>query len=398
MEWVEGIHPEITRHHRERMEKEYQQNLDNLPVDQRDSFTRRVHQKYIQSLITPGESVGILSAQSIGERQTQLTLNTFHHAGASIGTVTTGVPRFNEILNATKNPKCIQTILRVRPEYIRGNPTVFVRVYASLLRYTPCYELIDHLCRIEYDDPPWANEWNELHGFIPTSSFCYRLVCKKDRLYQGHISMLELRERLIHLDGIVDILPSPDRDGILYLWTRDDFAIETLFQHRIRGIEGIHTAIYQRVQDDWLIHVYSSESILSRLFITHDYPWIDLTTIQSNHMWDILDYYGVEATRNFLFQELKQIICQDAYINDCHIELLIDTMLYTGNIKPISRYGVQKGHTAPLTKASFEQTMDNFLSSAVFAEIDHTNTVSSSIICGKMVQAGTGMVDLNYNI
>ena len=60
---------------------------------------------YYSSLIQPGENVGVLTAQSVGERQTQLTLNSFHSAGLSIATVVTGVPRFSELLNATRNPK-----------------------------------------------------------------------------------------------------------------------------------------------------------------------------------------------------------------------------------------------------------------------------------------------------
>ena len=62
--------------------------------------------KYIQNAIVPsGEMVGVICAQSIGERQTQLTLNSFHSAGLNVSMVTTGVLRFLEILNATKEPK-----------------------------------------------------------------------------------------------------------------------------------------------------------------------------------------------------------------------------------------------------------------------------------------------------
>ena len=60
---------------------------------------------YRHSTIQPGESVGIITGESIGERQTQMTLNTFHSAGLAINTVLTGVPRFSELLNATKDPK-----------------------------------------------------------------------------------------------------------------------------------------------------------------------------------------------------------------------------------------------------------------------------------------------------
>ena len=54
----------------------------------------------------PGEAVGAIAAQSIGEPATQMTLKTFHFAGVASMNVTLGVPRIKEIINATK---CIST-------------------------------------------------------------------------------------------------------------------------------------------------------------------------------------------------------------------------------------------------------------------------------------------------
>ena len=55
--------------------------------------------------VQPGEMVGALSAQSLGEPATQMTLNTFHYAGVSAKNVTLGVPRLKEIINVSKKPK-----------------------------------------------------------------------------------------------------------------------------------------------------------------------------------------------------------------------------------------------------------------------------------------------------
>jgi DNA-directed RNA polymerase II subunit RPB1 len=61
---------------------------------------------YKRALVAPGEMVGMIAAQSIGEPTTQLTLNTFHSAGvASKSNVTRGVPRIEEILSLSENPK-----------------------------------------------------------------------------------------------------------------------------------------------------------------------------------------------------------------------------------------------------------------------------------------------------
>ena len=61
---------------------------------------------YHKAIVHPGEMVGMVSAQSIGEPTTQMTLNTFHFAGvASKSNVTRGVPRIEEILSLSENPK-----------------------------------------------------------------------------------------------------------------------------------------------------------------------------------------------------------------------------------------------------------------------------------------------------
>src|SRR5213078_4432896 len=57
-----------------------------------------MNMKYMRSVIEPGEAVGIVAGQSVGEPSTQMTLNTFHLAGHSAKNVTLGIPRLREIV------------------------------------------------------------------------------------------------------------------------------------------------------------------------------------------------------------------------------------------------------------------------------------------------------------
>ena len=82
--------------------------MDNIYINNEkliEEIKNNIEYYYHTSQIQPGESVGVITGESIGERQTQMTLNTFHSAGLAINTVLTGVPRFSELLNATKDPK-----------------------------------------------------------------------------------------------------------------------------------------------------------------------------------------------------------------------------------------------------------------------------------------------------
>lgn len=63
-----------------------------------DMFRQMMYLKYIHSLANPGEAVGVLAGQSIGEPSTQMTLNTFHLAGKGEVNVTLGIPRMRELI------------------------------------------------------------------------------------------------------------------------------------------------------------------------------------------------------------------------------------------------------------------------------------------------------------
>ena len=93
----------ILRHHKERLTK--QMGTIEIYPEMIQTLREEIHKNFYKSLVQPGENVGVLCAQSIGEKQTQSTLNSFHAAGIAVQMVLTGVPRFLEILNATKEPK-----------------------------------------------------------------------------------------------------------------------------------------------------------------------------------------------------------------------------------------------------------------------------------------------------
>ena len=70
---------------------------DVTPMNLAD-FHELMQIKYYTSRAEPGEAVGVVAAQSVGEPSTQMTLNTFHMAGRGEANVTLGIPRLREIL------------------------------------------------------------------------------------------------------------------------------------------------------------------------------------------------------------------------------------------------------------------------------------------------------------
>ena len=99
-----------------------------------DWLLGEVENRFLQHRVQPGEMVGALAAQSIGEPATQMTLNTFHYAGVSAKNVTLGVPRLKEIINVSKQPKTPSLTVYLRPEC--ANDSEAAKEVQSLLEHT----------------------------------------------------------------------------------------------------------------------------------------------------------------------------------------------------------------------------------------------------------------------
>src|SRR3990167_1583430 len=94
---------------------------------------------YLQAKVHPGECVGLVSAESIGEPGTQMTLNTFHFAGVAEMNVTTGLPRLIEIFDARKEIKTPTMEIFVKPNF---NNLEKVKHIAAQIRETTFGQLV----------------------------------------------------------------------------------------------------------------------------------------------------------------------------------------------------------------------------------------------------------------
>jgi len=80
-----------------------------------DYLLGEIQTRFEKSLVNPGEMVGSIGAQSMGEPATQMTLNTFHSAGVASKNVTLGVPRLKEIINVSKTIKTPSVAVMIMP-------------------------------------------------------------------------------------------------------------------------------------------------------------------------------------------------------------------------------------------------------------------------------------------
>ena len=170
----------------------------------------------------------------------------------------------------------------------------------------------------------------------------------------------------------------------------EDVVIPNLEKLKISGITGIDNAFFVQDKDTW--HLETEGGNFAEL-LTH--PLIDMENTMTNNIWDIYNTLGIEAVRQFLIEELVSIMPS---ISIYHSKFLVDYMTKTGTITSVSRYTMRSEGSGALSKASFEETLDNLINAGLHGEIENPNSVSTSIICGKLGKFGTGICELKVDV
>ena len=125
-------------------------------------------------------------------------------------------------------------------------------------------------------------------------------------------------------------------------------------------------------------------------------PEVDPYYTYSNDLREVAALMGIEATRNLLVMELKNVLLTEEYINPRHIHLLADVMTNMGRLTPISFFGLRPDQAA-LSAATFQQSMKIFTQASAFGRMDNVDAVSSSVMLGQKAKIGTGFVTIIDN-
>ena len=387
-----------------------------------NDLTRRV--EYAESVA--GESVGCIAAQSIGEPCTQMTLNTFHTAGCAEKNVTLGIPRFKELLDATKSPKTPCTTIRFVAPYATS-PDV-----AEYMAHTlPLIRLGDIVstCDIVLDPDPTCttvpdDEWIVLADRIldhadglpsHSSKYVIRLKLNEDVMRMRHMTPTMIRRILTERLATRAHVASSERNAvewvvrIRFLHLQDMLRIgglsqdhETILCHRALNvlletvlvcghpsITSTSTVAVSRGTDtEHVVHAYGN--VLLDCCTSDCVDWNRCT---SNDVWEVYHTLGIEACAHVLFEQMKSVVSFDgAYVDDRHILMIVDSICRTGTIMPLNRHGINRTDASPLMRCSFEETTDILCDAAGFAEHENAQGISTAIMSGQTPNMGTGTV------
>ncbi|GAX84486.1 hypothetical protein CEUSTIGMA_g11906.t1 [Chlamydomonas eustigma] len=394
-----------------------------------DRVVADIRRDFFAAVANPGEMVGVLAATSIGEISTQLTLNTFHGAGvSSFAKVTSGVPRMKELMAVSKNIKTPAMTIRLRREWATQDradlvkstlETTFFRdlVTRSTIHFDPSESAVADdagLLRFYRD----FGSMDRVGACDPAASpWLLRFEFDRMKMLDLQVTMMDVEVTLLdYYDSLVACVLSDDNAERLVCRLRlsavsaetDDLLTELKALEQsimdgliIKGVPRIHKAVlvqpmkldrYDPVSDafessrDWSIATAGS-NLLEVLC----HPCVDFRHTLTNDVHEVYTVLGIEAARNMLIREVREVLGSDTALDHRHLSLLADTMSSRGFFMSIDRHGINnRGELGPLAKCSFEQTIDMLLKAGVFAERDRINGVSANIMLGQIAPCGTG--------
>lgn len=394
-----------------------------------------IETRFAQAKVQPGEMVGSIAAQSLGEPATQMTLNTFHFAGVSSKNVTLGVPRLKEIINVAKTIKTPSLSVCLSPELASSSD--FAKDILSKLEYTTLGNVTE-ACEIYYDPDPTRtiieedSELVESYFEMPDegiqvekmSPWLLRIELNKIAMIDKNITMQDIHDKItLEYPNELHCIYSDDNDEKLILRIRimndeeNNVQDEQLSKWKfLKELEG------SMLQDLWLKGIEDiTKVVMKEVNVMNAAPdgsikrtknWrletdgcnlaavlaldgVDHTKTISNDLVEVAHILGIEAVRQSLMKELREVLnVYGIYVNYRHLSILCDVMTQRGYLMSITRHGINRTECGPLHKASFEETVEMLLEASAYSEVDYLKGVTESIMLGQLAPIGTGEIDL----
>ena len=407
--------------------------------------------QYNKSLVSPGEMVGIIAAQSIGEPTTQMTLNTFHFAGvASKSNVTRGVPRIEEILSLSAHPKKPSTTIFLKEkdqqDRMKAQEQMYQLEHTNLRSVTSSVSICfdpDNLNTLIEKDKVIMEEYRQFQIMLQDcegvalstrkgakSKWIIRFELSREAMLEKNISMSDIHFAIKHSfkDGLECIYTDTNSDNLVMrvrltkltkssrtksLDQSDNIYMlknlqENLLNNIIlRGVKNIPKVTIRKIPNYMIlkdgnytpVEIWVLDTIGTNLRDILTLSNIDVNRTFSNDIQETYRILGIEAARQTISNELSEVLEFDGtYINAHHIDLLCDRMTATQKMVSIFRHGINNDDIGPLAKASFEETPEMFLRAARHAEMDNMRGISANIMCGQEGYFGTNSFQVLLNM
>jgi len=328
-----------------------------------------VSKLHLDEKISPGEAIGIITAQSFGEPSTQMALSTFHFAGVQEMQITAGLPRLIEIFDTRKKPSSPKMEIYLKEEY---NNEKDAKIFAEKIKEISLKGIASEI-DLNFSDKK------------------IEIKINNKALKQTHSSIKKIVERLNDLgfkakekgDSIVLNASDLEFKGIYKLKEKIKSTI-------ISGVKGVQQILIVKKGKDFVIITLGTniKEILKLKEVNAD-------KIISNDLYEIAEVFGIESARQLIINEIKQVLnTQGLNIDIRHLKLAADAMCNTGEIKGVTRMGIISQKSSILARATFETPVNQFINSTIKGSRDKLTSVIENIILNQPVPVGTGLPGL----
>ena len=381
--------------------------------------------------------------------------DTFHTAGSGVAmkaNVTRGVPRIEELLSITENPKnssltiCLkkdeetdcerakeliaQIELTQLSELVESvsicfDPddlnTLIQEDRSTMLQYYEYQRMLQECAGIDVPEEAEADP-NDSAG---RSKWIIRLVMSREAMLDKRITMddvhfaiknshgddvsciyadynadkLVFRLRMNNINGKKPLKPKEnplDQSDKIYLLKA--FQDQLLNNIVLRGLKHISKVTLRKLMDT--LHKEDGAYVKKETWVLDTkgtnlmdvlaLDYIDVNRTISDDIQEIRSVLGIEAAREALLSEMTGVFENDGtYINYHHLSLLCDRMTASSGMVSIFRHGINNDNIGPIAKASFEETPEMFLKAARHAELDQMRGISANVMCGQEGYYGT---------
>src|SRR6056297_857956 len=351
-------------------------------VEDADRIAQAVESRYMQTRVDPLDPVGTVSAQSIGEPGTQMTMNTFHYAGVAEIDVTQGLPRLIELVDARKTPDTPMMTVHLDEEYAddreKAHEVVWkIEATRILALGDISTNVADMLVQIDLNEETLQERW-------PTVNDTDAIA---EEIAETIESNLGVKTR--QAGTVIEFGPEePSYRDLLQL-------VEELREIVFKGIDEISRVVIRKedLEDGEEFVLYTEGSDFGDVL---GIEGVDASRTTCNNIHEIYRSLGVEAARETLINETMNTLEEQGLddVNIRHLMLVADIMTNQGTIESIGRHGISGSKDSVLARAAFEVTVNHLLDAAIHGEVDDLNGVTENVIVGKPIKLGTGDVDL----
>jgi len=351
------------------------ESRDGVTVDQVDEIARAVENRYLNTRVDPLDPVGTVSAQSIGEPGTQMTMNTFHYAGVAEIDVTQGLPRLIELVDARKTPDTPMMTVFLEDEFATDRELA--------------HEVV------------WQIEATKILALGDISTNVADMIVSID------LNEDTLEERLITPDEVASII-----EDELGVQTNQKGAViefgpeQPSYRELLQLVEQLREIVFKGIEDITRVVIRKEQTDDGEEFVLYtegsafgdviEIEGVDASRTTTNNIHEVRKNLGIEAAREAIIEETMDTLEEQGLddVNVRHLMLVADIMTNRGEIESIGRHGISGSKESVLARAAFEVTVNHLLDAAIHGEVDDLNGVTENVIVGKPIKLGTGDVDL----